>query len=390
MRDAPIIKMRWLLVATLVAEALALLVSGGPAALPSRRRALLGGAATLFIASPSVAADQGLAGRSERAAQERQKVQDPFAAQRGEGRMPFVDELAPLTRDERGQRAAAAGRAASDPRPAAKVSMDASPAALPTAPPTDEVTITFEAGQPLGLTLRDLRVGFEYGTRDGTSRVLVASVAAGGAAAASGRVAIDNIIVAVDGVNVEREDSQQVQARLAALKAETGRTFAVTFRNALAFNEALLVMGTSKAGGGGQVATTIAPRTDTQPAQVLAVRRLEAPEDNLCTRQADNGDLLEIRYAGRLAEGQVFDGMQLAARLADDSIQFVLGKQPAGQFPPAWDLGLMGMCIGERREIDVPPILGFGPKGLPKRGIPPNARLLYEIELLSINADSRP
>ena len=52
--------------------------------------------------------------------------------------------------------------------------------------------------------------------------------------------------------------------------------------------------------------------------------------------------------------GTVFDGMQLAARYADDSIQFVLGKQPAGQFPPSWDLGLVGMCVGERRQLDVP------------------------------------
>jgi len=36
----------------------------------------------------------------------------------------------------------------------------------------------------------------------------------------------------------------------------------------------------------------------------------------------------------------------------------------------------------------VPPVLGYGEKGLPKRGVPPNARLVYEIELLSINADS--
>jgi len=86
--------------------------------------------------------------------------------------------------------------------------------------------------------------------------------------------------------------------------------------------------------------------------------------------------------------GTVFDGMQLAARYADDSIQFVLGKQPAGQFPPSWDLGLVGMCVGERRQLDVPPVLGFGSKGLPKRGVPPNARLLYEVELIAINADS--
>jgi|TARA_B100000768_G_C10983830_1_gene251015 FKBP-type peptidyl-prolyl cis-trans isomerase len=33
-------------------------------------------------------------------------------------------------------------------------------------------------------------------------------------------------------------------------------------------------------------------------------------------------------------------------------------------------------------------VLGFGSKGLPKRGVPPNARLLYEVELIAINADS--
>ena len=74
----------------------------------------------------------------------------------------------------------------------------------------------------------------------------------------------------------------------------------------------------------------------------------------------------------------------------DDTIQFVLGRQPAGQFPPSWDVGLVGICVGERREIDVPPVLGFGPKGLPKRGVPPNARLIYDVEAVAINALSTP
>ena len=91
-----------------------------------------------------------------------------------------------------------------------------------------------------------------------------------------------------------------------------------------------------------------------------------------------NGDLLEIRYVGRLADGTIFDGFELGSRLGDDSIQFVLGRQPAGQFPPSWDVGLVGMCVGEARELDVPPLLGFGAKGLPKRGVPPNARLICD------------
>ena len=81
------------------------------------------------------------------------------------------------------------------------------------------------------------------------------------------------------------------------------------------------------------------------------------------TRHYITGDLIEIRYTGRLEDGTVFDGMELADRFGDDSIQFVLGKQPAGQFPPSWDVGLVGMCVGERRVLDVPPVLGFGPKG---------------------------
>jgi hypothetical protein len=66
-----------------------------------------------------------------------------------------------------------------------------------------------------------------------------------------------------------------------------------------------------------------------------------------------------------LADGTVFDGMELAGRFGDDSLQFVLGKQPAGQFPPAWDVGLVGMCVGERRLLDVPPVLGFGALAVP-------------------------
>ena len=153
------------------------------------------------------------------------------------------------------------------------------------------------------------------------------------------------------------------------------------------FNERLKTKSTEPT----EVATTIAPATETSAAQVLGVRRLNVPSD--CRRNAANGDLMEIRYAGRLADGTVFDGMRLADRFGDDSIQFVLGRQPAGQFPPSWDVGLVGMCVGERREIDVPPALGYGPRGLSKKGVqivPPDARLIYEVELIAINALATP
>ena len=85
---------------------------------------------------------------------------------------------------------------------------------LQSAVPTDEFTLDFVGDQPLGLTLRDLRVAIETRSGKGTSRVLVSDVIPGGQAARDGRVTIDCVVVAVDGVNVERESAQQVQPYL--------------------------------------------------------------------------------------------------------------------------------------------------------------------------------
>lgn len=327
-------------------------------------------------------------------AQRGQPLADPFAVSREEdpsrsGR--FVDELPPQSPEERrqAQRAAAEQIWSTDnrARPAPLVSSRAAAPGGATAVVTDEFSLEFDAARPLGLTLKDLRVGTEYGTTQGTSRVLVANVVDGGQAAASGRVAIDNIVVAVNGANVERASAKEVTQLLARARAE-GQPVRVTFKDALAFNERLSDLPESREEALAPVVTQVAPGGPNEAPQVLAIRRLEVPDR--CTRNAQAGDLVEIRYTGRLADGTVFDGMDLAERFGDDSLQFVLGRQPAGQFPPSWDVGLVGMCVGERRLLDVPPVLGFGAKGMPKRNVPPNARLLYDVELLAINALSTP
>ena len=339
------------------------------------RRAVLAASTSVivtFVADAPSAADA--AGFEDFVAAQQQQS-------RASDRSRFVDELPPLSLEERRkaqQEAAARIWQDSTARPAPLVSPKAA-APMPGAVTLDdEFTVEFDVGRPLGLKLKDLRVGFEYGTKTGTSRVVVSDITSQGQAALAGRVAIDDLVVAVDGANVETESAKDVQARLARAKTEGG-PLRVTFKDARAFNEALSA-GASQA----QISTKIAPASATQEEQVLSIRRLELPER--CTRNAQSGDLVEIRYTGRLADGSVFDGMELADRLGDDSIQFVLGRQPAGQFPPSWDVGLVGMCVGERRLLDVPPVLGFGPKGLPKRNVPPNARLMYDVELLAINA----
>lgn len=364
------------------------------------RRQLLAFAAaasSLVFVPPHAVADANSARvaqqQAELAEARRQQLVDPYSEIRSQ-RAIYADELPPLSPDERRVRAQAAAKAAANPRDAAKVSGSAPMPAASSGrtSQSDEYTVDFDPSRPIGLKLKDLRVGFEYGTTEGTSRVLVQDVTPGGQADASGKVAIDNIVVAVDGVNVERESAKQVTARLAKAKADGRERTSVTFKDALAFNERLRaspeVAGEDRKA---PVRTTIAPASGEQEAQVLGVRRIEESEG--CRRKASDGDLLEIRYAGRLPDGTVFDGMQLADRRGDDSIQFVLGKQPAGQFPPSWDVGLQGMCVGERREIDVPPALGYGPTGLVKKGVqvvPPNSRLLYDVELLAINALATP
>jgi len=49
-----------------------------------------------------------------------------------------------------------------------------------------------------------------------------------------------------------------------------------------------------------------------------------------------------------------------------------------------------GMCVGERRRIIVPPVLAYGSVGVPRRNIPPNATLVYDVSLVSINGLATP
>lgn len=251
---------------------------------------------------------------------------------------------------------------------------------------SDEFDVQFNAQTPLGLDLRDLTV-FTNPTAGGSSRVLVGDIAPGGQAESKASIVIDMIVVAVDGTNVENERSEEVVKRIAKLRQAWDKSFSVTFKDPVYFQNALvdpLPKGTSEL----VVSTALVPSVGRADAQVFAVERREVPLG--ARRPAVEGDLLEIAYEGRFVNGTKFDGMQLAKRQGDGSVQFVLGKQPPGQFPPAWDVGLVGMCCGEVRVLSVPPVLGYGPKGYPKRGIPPNAQLVYEVELIAINANTAP
>ena len=92
--------------------------------------------------------------------------------------------------------------------------------------------------------------------------------------------------------------------------------------------------------------------------------------------EAKNGDDLSMHYTGWLTDGTKFDSS--VDRGAPFS--FVLGQ---GRVIQGWEQGVLGMKIGEKRKLTIPSELGYGADGA-GASIPPNATLVFEIELLEI------
>ena len=94
--------------------------------------------------------------------------------------------------------------------------------------------------------------------------------------------------------------------------------------------------------------------------------------------EAKNGNLVEVNYTGKLADGKVFD----SSIPRGQPIPFTLG---IGQVIPGWDQGILGMKVGGKRTLTIPPNLGYGANGYPPV-IPPNATLYFDVELVSVKA----
>ncbi len=92
--------------------------------------------------------------------------------------------------------------------------------------------------------------------------------------------------------------------------------------------------------------------------------------------EAVKGKSVSVNYKGTLLNGQVFD--QSYGR---GPFSFKLG---AGEVIPGWDEGVAGMKIGGKRKLVIPPALAYGAQGA-GGVIPPNATLIFEVELLGVN-----
>ncbi len=91
---------------------------------------------------------------------------------------------------------------------------------------------------------------------------------------------------------------------------------------------------------------------------------------------ADDGDTVSVHYTGKLEDGTVFD----SSVERNQPFEFTIGK---GNVIAGWDQGVLGMRVGEKAKLTIAPNLAYGESG---RGqIPPNATLIFEIELLGVN-----
>ncbi len=96
-------------------------------------------------------------------------------------------------------------------------------------------------------------------------------------------------------------------------------------------------------------------------------------------QEARTGDKVRVHYTGWLYEKGARGGKFDSSKDRDKPFTFTLG---AGNVIKGWDEGVKGMKVGGKRELIIPASLAYGPRG--RTGIPPNATLDFEIELLGI------
>lgn len=117
--------------------------------------------------------------------------------------------------------------------------------------------------------------------------------------------------------------------------------------------------------------------TPTPPVQQASNQKLQVKDITVGTgEEAKAGDSLTVNYKGTLTNGTVFD-----QSYGKQPFTFTLGQ---GQVIPGWDQGLVGMKVGGKRHLVIPPNLGYGNQAA--GSIPPNSTLIFDVELLKVQS----
>lgn len=120
------------------------------------------------------------------------------------------------------------------------------------------------------------------------------------------------------------------------------------------------------------------PTTNNQSNETKKPMELEikTTQEGTGDRVVKSGDNIAVHYTGKLTDGTKFD----SSVDRGTPFEFQIGQ---GMVIAGWEQGLLGMKVGEKRTLTIPSEMGYGARGA-GAVIPPNATLIFDVELISI------